>query len=58
MKNNNKNKIYNPKYWGISHKSIQQVKKTFANLRHRFKKCFKTTKKNLFKYAYMYISKD
>ena len=55
MKNNNKNNIYNPKYWGICDKSIQQVKKTFDNLKRRYKKCFKTTKKNLFKYAYMYI---
>jgi SRSO17 transposase len=55
MKNNNKNKLYNPNYWGISNEAIEKVKKIFNNLKRRFKECFRTKKKNMFKYAYMYM---
>ena len=55
INNNNKNKLYDPDFWGINNQAIEKVKKIFSNLKKRFKKCFETRKTNLFKYAYIYI---
>lgn len=55
MKDNNKNKLYDPDFWGINNEAIEKVKNIFNNLKRRFKECFWTKKKNWFKYAYIYM---